>query len=121
MVTVKLSKTNIRPSVLHHFSPKRRKRKKASIFIVITTDLFKKSLSIMSCQAYGCGYKLSKILTLLESSNFTVGGKYYQLFSLKFHFIHFQENVYPVSKSEKPQSFCQSSFQVKMVFHIKSS
>ena len=121
MVTVKMSKTHIRPSVLHHFSPKRRKRKKASIFIVITTDLFKKSLSIMSCQAYGCGYKLSKILILLESSNFIVGGKHYQLFSLKFHFIHFQENVYPVSKSEKAQSFCQSSFQVKMVFHIKSS
>ena len=121
MVTVKLSKTNIRPSVLHHFSPKRRKRKKAFTFIVITTDLFKKSLSIMSCQAYGHGYKLSKILILLESSNFIVGGKYHQLFSLEFHFIHFQENVYPVSKSEKPQSFCQSSFQVKMVFHITSS
>lgn len=39
----------------------------------------------------------------LENSTFIIGSKYYQLFSLKWqaHFVHFQENVCIIPKSEK--------------------
>lgn len=83
-----------------------KEKKKSFTFVIITIDRFRKIPNFTSCQAYGYGCKFSKIVILLESSNFIVGDKYCQLYSLKAHLIHFQNNVYPVSKSEKPWFFC---------------